>query len=84
MQRLAKAAVPAIYEFPEMAEEGGLMSYGQRLSLSFRQLATLVEKILRGAKPADLPVQQPKDFTLAINLETARALGVTVLPACSH
>jgi putative ABC transport system substrate-binding protein len=84
MQRLAKAAVPAIYEFPEMAEEGGLMSYGQPLSLSFRQLATLVEKILRGAKPADLPVQQPKDFTLAINLKTARALGVTVPPACSH
>jgi hypothetical protein len=47
MERSAKAAVPAIYEFPEMAEEGGLMSYGQRLSLSFRQLATLVEKIGR-------------------------------------
>jgi hypothetical protein len=53
MERLAKAAVPAIYEFPEMAEEGGLMAHGQRLSLSFRQLATLVDKIQRGAKSAD-------------------------------
>src|ERR1700756_1492525 len=81
MERLAKAAVPAIYQFPEMAEEGGLMGYGQRLSLSYRQLAILVDKILRGAKPADLPVEQPKDFALAINLKTARALGLTVPPS---
>ena len=81
MDRLAKAAVPAIYQFPEMAEEGGLMGYGQRLSLSFRKLAILVDKILRGAKPADLPVEQPKDFVLAINLKTARALGLTVPPS---
>jgi putative ABC transport system substrate-binding protein len=80
MERLAKAAVPAIYEAPEVAEEGGLMAYGQRLSLGFRQLAALVDKILRGAKPADVPVEQPKDFTLAINLKTARALGLTVPP----
>jgi putative ABC transport system substrate-binding protein len=80
MERLTKAAVPAIYQYPEMAEEGGLMGYGQRLSLSYHQLAILVDKILRGAKPADLPVEQPKDFTLAINLKTARALGLTVPP----
>jgi len=81
MERLAKAGVPAIYEAPEVAEEGGLMAYGQRLSLSFRQLAALVDKILRGARPADVPVEQPKDFTLAINLKTARALGLTVPPS---
>jgi putative ABC transport system substrate-binding protein len=80
MERLAKAAVPAIYEAPEAAEEGGLMAYGQPISLSFRQLAAMVDKILRGAKPADVPVEQPKDFTLAINLKTARALGLTVPP----
>jgi putative ABC transport system substrate-binding protein len=80
MERLANAKVPAIYQFPEMAEEGGLMGYGQRLSFSYRQLATLVDKILRGAKPADVPVEQPKDFTLAINLKSAHALGLTVPP----
>jgi putative ABC transport system substrate-binding protein len=57
------------------------LGYGQRLSFSYRQLATMVDKILRGAKPADLPVEQPKDFTLAINLKTARALGLTVPPS---
>ena len=81
IERSAKAKVPAIYELPEMVEEGGLMGYGQRLSLNFRRLAALVDKILRGAKPADLPVEQPKDFTLAINLKTARALGLTVPPS---
>jgi putative ABC transport system substrate-binding protein len=80
MERLAKAKVPAIHMVPEVAEEGGLMGYGPRLSLSFRQLAAMVDKILRGAKPADVPVEQPKDFTLAINLKTARALGLTVPP----
>ena len=64
-----------------MAEEGGLLGYGQRLSFSYRQLAILVDKILRGAKPADVPVEQPKNFTLAINLKTARALGLTVPPS---
>jgi putative tryptophan/tyrosine transport system substrate-binding protein len=80
-ERLAKAKVPAIYMFPEVAEEDGLLGYGERLSLGFRRLAILVDKILRGAKPADLPVEQPKDFTLAINLKTARALGLTVPPS---
>ena len=56
------------------------MGYGQRLSFSYRQLAILADKILRGAKPSDLPVEQPKDFALAINLKTARALGLTVPP----
>jgi putative ABC transport system substrate-binding protein len=81
IERLTKAAVPAIYEFPETVEEGGLMAYSQGLSLSLRQLAALVDKILRGAKPADVPVELPKNFTLAINLKTARALGLTVPPS---
>jgi putative ABC transport system substrate-binding protein len=80
MERLAKAKVPAIYPFPEAAAEGGLMGYGQPQSSMYRQLATLVDKILRGAKPTELPVEQPKEFTLAINLKAARALGLTVPP----
>jgi putative tryptophan/tyrosine transport system substrate-binding protein len=80
-RRLAKAAMPAIYQFPGMAAEGGLMGYGQPLSFSFRQLATLVDKILRGARLANVPVEQPKDFTLAINRKAARALGLTVPPS---
>jgi len=63
---LAKAKVPAIYQFPEVAEEGGLMGYGQHLSFSFRQLATILDKILRGARPAAMPVEQPKEFALEV------------------
>ena len=57
------------------------MGYGQRLSFSFRQLAAIVDKILRGASPAAMPVEQPKEFALVINLRTARALGLTVSPS---
>lgn len=70
-----------IYQFPEVVEEGGLVGYGQHLSFSFRQLATIVDKILRGARPAAVPVEQPKEFALAINLKTARALGLVVPPS---
>ena len=72
------ARLPAIYQFPEIAEEGGLLSYGTRLLLCYRHVVSLVDKVLRGAKPADLPIEQPTKFELVINLKTANALGVTV------
>jgi putative ABC transport system substrate-binding protein len=77
-ERAAALRLPAIYEWPEMAEEGGLMAYGPRLELIYRQLARLVVKVLRGAKPEDLPVEQPTNFELVINLTTAKALGLTI------
>ena len=74
----ATLGLPAIYEWPEMAEEGGLIAYGPRLTPIYRQVARLVVKVLRGAKPEDLPVEQPTNFELVINLTTAKALGLTI------
>ena len=79
MQSVAALRMPAIYQFPEEAEEGGLVAYGPRLVQIFRELmARQFVKLLRGAKPADLPVEQPTKFELAINLKTAKALGLEV------
>jgi len=74
----AKHRLPAIYGTKEAVEAGGLMSYGVNQPDVFRQAATYVVKILKGAKPADLPVEQPSKFELVINLRTAKALGLTI------
>ncbi|MFQ5946768.1 MAG: ABC transporter substrate-binding protein [Anaerolineae bacterium] len=77
----AKAQLPAIYEERNFAEDGGLMSYGPSYSDIWRRAAYFVDKILKGAKPADLPVEQPREFELVINLKTAKALGLTIPPS---
>jgi putative ABC transport system substrate-binding protein len=78
IERAAALGLPAIYEWPEMAEDGGLLGYGPRLNSIYRQLARLLVKVLRGAKPQDLPVEQRTNFELVVNLTTAKALGLTI------
>jgi len=74
----AKNRLPAIYQWREMAEAGGLMSYGPTLSELLRLCAAVLDRILKGAKPGNLPVEQPTKFELVINLKTAKALGLTI------
>ena len=74
----AKHRLPGIFFFREFAEAGGLLSYATNLADLYRRLATYVDKILKGAKPADLPVEQPMKFEFVINLRTAKTLGLTV------
>jgi putative ABC transport system substrate-binding protein len=78
IERAAAQGLPAIYEWPEMAEEGGLIGYGPRLNLIYPQVARLLAKVLRGVKPEDIPVEQPTKFELVVNLRTAKALGLII------
>ena len=76
--RIAEAKLPAVYQWPEYGDDGALVSYGPSIEGFYRQAARLIVKIFRGAKPADLPVEQPSRIALVINLKTAKALGLTV------
>jgi ABC-type uncharacterized transport system substrate-binding protein len=78
---IAKYRLPAIYPHREFAEAGGLMAYGASFVERFRRAATFVAKIVKGAKPADLPVEQPTRFELILNLKTAKSLGLTFPPS---
>ena len=76
----AELRLPAIYQWPETADEGGLLAYGPSLRGAFRQVTALVDKVLKGARPGDIPVEQPTRFSLVINLKAASALGLTISP----
>ena len=77
----ARNQLPAMYGFRQYAEAGGLMAFGTSLADLSRRAATYVDKILKGAKPADLPVEQPTQFELVINAKTAKALKLTIPPS---
>jgi putative ABC transport system substrate-binding protein len=79
-QLAAKGRLPAMYQVSESVEAGGLMTYGVSIPDLWRRSATYVDKILRGAKPADLPVEQPLKFELIINLKAAKQIGLTIPP----
>ena len=76
----AKHRLPAIFQSREFAEAGGLLSYAPSFADIYRRLATYVDQILKGVKPAELPVEQPTKFELVINLKTAKTLGLVVPP----
>jgi len=84
LKRIAELAIknrlPSVFHVREFADAGGLLAYGPDRSDLFRRAATYVDKILKGAKPADLPIEQPTKFELVINLKTAKQIGLTIPP----
>jgi putative ABC transport system substrate-binding protein len=81
MQLAAEHRLPAMYEWREIVEQGGLLAYGPSLAEVNTRVASFVDRILKGARPADLPVERPTRLELAVNLKTAGALGLTIPPA---
>jgi ABC-type uncharacterized transport system substrate-binding protein len=81
VESVARTRLPAMYAFRQFVDAGGLMSYGPNIPDSFRRAAVYVDKILKGSKPADLPLEQATKFELIINLKTAKALGLTIPPS---
>jgi putative tryptophan/tyrosine transport system substrate-binding protein len=75
-----KSRLPSVYQSREFVDAGGLMSYGADMADSYRRVAYFVDRILKGAKPADLPVEQPTKFEFVINLKTAKQIGLTIPP----
>jgi putative tryptophan/tyrosine transport system substrate-binding protein len=75
------AQLPTLYAFREHVEEGGLMSYSVNIRDNYRYAATFIDKILKGTRPGDLPIELPRELELAINLKTAKALGLTIPPS---
>jgi ABC-type uncharacterized transport system substrate-binding protein len=78
--RPSASRLPAIYQWPETAQEGGMLAYGPRFSEPQAQWARQLAKVLRGARPADLPVEQPTKFELVVNQKTAKAIGIDIAP----
>ena len=74
----ARLRLPAVYYLRDFVDAGGLMAYAPNLTVQFRRAADYVDKILKGAKPGDLPIEQPTEFELVVNLKTAKALGITI------
>jgi putative ABC transport system substrate-binding protein len=75
MERIAATRLPSIFQWPETAENGAILGYGPRFTDIYRQRARIVVRVLRGAKPADIPVEQPTRFELVVNLKAAKAIG---------
>jgi putative ABC transport system substrate-binding protein len=80
VELVQRTGLPAIYEARVLVEHGGLMSYGPNINEAFRRAASYADRILRGARPADLPIERPSRFELVINLKSAKALGLNVPP----